>query len=70
MNGIVQESDRYGVFGGKYVPETLVPALAELEAGYADAQADPAFAAELSELLENYVGRPSPLSEAPRLSER
>ena len=61
--------DRFGAFGGRYVPETLIPALDELEAAYAAALADPAFVAELDDLLRNYVGRPSPLSTAPRLSE-
>ena len=65
-----QPTDRFGAFGGRYVPETLIPALDELEAQYAAAQADAAFGAELSEMLSTYVGRPSPLSEAPRLSER
>ena len=64
-----QPSDRFGIFGGRYVPETLIPALDELEAAYATAQRDPAFAAELSFMLSTYVGRPSPLSDAPRLSE-
>jgi len=63
-----QPSDRFGIFGGRYVPETLIPALDELEAAYAAAQNDPAFAAELSFMLSTYVGRPSPLSDAPRLS--
>ena len=61
--------DRFGAFGGRYVPETLIPALDELEAAYAEAMADPAFIAELDDMLRNYVGRPSPLSTAPRLSE-
>jgi tryptophan synthase beta chain len=64
-----QPSDRFGIFGGRYVPETLIPALDELEAAYAAAQRDPAFTAELSSMLSTYVGRPSPLSDAPRLSE-
>jgi tryptophan synthase beta chain len=63
-------SGRFGAFGGRYVPETLIPALDDLEAAYAAAQADPSFAAELSTMLATYVGRPSPLSDAPRLSER
>ena len=70
MTVSLQPSDRFGVFGGKYVPETLMPALEELEAAYAAAQRDPAFRADLSTMLATYVGRPSPLSEAPRLSER
>jgi tryptophan synthase beta chain len=64
-----QPSDRFGIFGGRYVPETLIPALDELEAAYAVAQRDPTFTAELSFMLSSYVGRPSPLSDAPRLSE-
>ncbi|MEP6621432.1 MAG: tryptophan synthase subunit beta [bacterium] len=68
MSVTVHPSDRFGVFGGKYVPETLIPALDELETAYAVAQEDPSFRAELSEMLSTYVGRPSPLSEAPRLS--
>ena len=62
-------NDRFGVFGGRYVPETLVPALDELTTALAAALADPAFDRELTDLLATYVGRPSPLSEAPRLSE-
>ena len=62
--------DRFGAFGGRYVPETLIPALDELDAAFDAAMADPAFVAELDDLLRNYVGRPSPLSTAPRLSER
>jgi tryptophan synthase beta chain len=63
-------TDRFGIFGGRYVPETLVPALDELEATLASALADPTFERELQHLLRTYVGRPSPLSEAPRFSER
>jgi tryptophan synthase beta chain len=61
-------SDRFGAFGGRYVPETLVPAIDELERAYDAARADPAFVAELEEMLANYVGRPSALTEAPRFS--
>ena len=53
---------RYGAFGGRYVPETLVPALLELERAWRAARADPAFDAELNELLERYTGRETPLS--------
>jgi tryptophan synthase beta chain len=67
---ITQTADRFGTFGGRYVPETLIPALDELEAAYAAAQADEGFRTELSWMLSTYVGRPSPLSDAPRLSER
>jgi tryptophan synthase beta chain len=65
-----QPTDRFGAFGGRYVPETLIPALDELEAEYAAAQQDESFRQELSTMLSTYVGRPSPLSDAPRLSER
>ena len=60
---------RFGPFGGQYVPETLMPALAELESAAAGAWADPAFTERLNHLLRTYVGRPSPLYEAERLSE-
>ena len=70
MPAATQHSDRFGAFGGRYVPETLIPALDELEAAYATAQDDPSFRAELSTMLATYVGRPSPLSDAPRLSAR
>ncbi|PYP80250.1 MAG: tryptophan synthase subunit beta [Gemmatimonadetes bacterium] len=65
-----QPTDRFGAFGGRYVPETLIPALDQLEAEYAAAQQDESFRRELSTMLSTYVGRPSPLSDAPRLSER
>ncbi len=61
---------RFGQFGGRYVPETLIPALDELEEAYDTAASDPTFQSEIDDLLANYVGRPSPLSDAPRLSER
>jgi tryptophan synthase beta chain len=60
--------DRFGTFGGRYVPETLIPALEALDEAFQAALADPSFAAELDDLLRNYVGRPSPLSTAPHLS--
>lgn len=61
-------ADRFGPFGGRYVPETLIPALDELEAAFDAALVDPAYRAELDDLLRTYVGRPSALSAAPRLS--
>jgi tryptophan synthase beta chain len=60
--------DRFGAFGGRYVPETLIPALDALDQAFAEALADPVFQAEMDDLLTNYVGRPSPLSTAPRFS--
>ncbi|MGI9042746.1 MAG: tryptophan synthase subunit beta [Gemmatimonadaceae bacterium] len=60
--------DRFGLFGGRYVPETLIPALDELDAAFAAAITDRAFLHEVDEMLSTYVGRPSPLSTAPRFS--
>jgi tryptophan synthase beta chain len=60
---------RFGVFGGQYVPETLMPAVIELEAAFGDAWADTAFRDELDRLLRTYVGRPTPLTDARRLAE-
>jgi len=60
---------RFGIYGGRYVPETLMAALTELEREYAAAKADPAFQAELSNLLTDYAGRPTPLYYAKRLSD-
>jgi tryptophan synthase beta chain len=68
MSSVVQ-GDRFGAYGGRYVPETLIPELDSLEAALADAMRDSDFVAELDNLLATYVGRPSPLSDAPRLSE-
>ena len=59
---------RFGQYGGKYVPETLMPALFELEAAYKNYKDDPEFKAELDQLLKDYVGRPSPLYFAERLT--
>ena len=58
----------YGEYGGRYVPETLIPALDELERGWTGASTDPAFHAELDRLGERYVGRPSPLYETERFA--
>jgi tryptophan synthase beta chain len=58
----------FGQFGGRYVAETLMPLILELEQAYTAAKADPAFHAELNDLLTHYVGRPSPLYFAPRLT--
>jgi len=62
-------TDRFGAFGGRYVPETLIPALDELERAYDEARVDPSFIADVEHMLNTYVGRPSPLSDAPRLSQ-
>src|SRR5437588_10389568 len=60
-------SGRFGRFGGAYVPEVLVPALEQLEAAFLEAQDDPAFAAELADLLATYAGRPTPLTRCRNL---
>jgi tryptophan synthase beta chain len=59
----------YGAYGGRYVPETLVPALDELEQGWNDVKDDPGFRLELEQLQATYVGRPTPLYRAERLGE-
>ncbi len=66
-SGAGHDPFRFGAFGGRFVPETLIAALDELEAAYADATADPAFLAEFDDLLRNFVGRPTPLYRARRL---
>ena len=58
----------FGPYGGRYIPETLMAALAELERAYTAAQADPAFKKDLDDLLRNYAGRPTPLTYAARLT--
>jgi tryptophan synthase beta chain len=60
----------YGEFGGRFVPETLIPALDELEAAYKDAMADPEFQGKLADLQAHYTGRPTPVSYAGRLTEK
>ena len=64
------ETGAFGPFGGQFVPETLMPALAELEGAWNAAQADDAFRAELAQMLRDYVGRETPVTHAERLSER
>ncbi len=61
---------RFGPYGGQFVPETLMPALAELEQAWREAREDPAYRAELEALLHDFGGRPTPLYRARRLSER
>ncbi len=68
MMGDPGPTGRFGKFGGLYVPETLVPACKELEDAFRDAWADPSFRAELDELLRNYAGRPSAITECRNLS--
>jgi tryptophan synthase beta chain len=66
---VVRERGRYGPYGGRYVPETLMAPLEELELVYAEARADRGFHAELDSLLENFAGRPTPLQFASRLTQ-
>jgi len=70
MYNYPDERGHFGQFGGRYVAETLMPALLELEAAYREAMADPAFLAEFDHYLKHYVGRPSPLYFAQRLTEK
>src|SRR5699024_7667405 len=67
--GAPDESGRFGRFGGRFVPETLMPACSELDRSFRDAWADRDFRDELDALLRDYAGRPSPLTECHRLSE-
>ena len=68
--GSKQEPGRFGVYGGRYVPETLMAALDELESEYEKAKKDPQFRARLDGLLKTYAGRPTPLFFARRLTEK
>ncbi len=63
------EDGRFGIYGGRFVAETLMPLILELEKAYRAAQADPAFAAEMAGYARDYIGRPSPLYYASRLTE-
>lgn len=64
------EQGRFGIFGGRFVSETLMPLILDLQAEYEKAKTDPAFKAEMDDLWTHYVGRPSPLYKAERLTER
>jgi tryptophan synthase beta chain len=66
--GEPDETGRFGRFGGRFVPESLMPALTELDAAFREAWADESFRTELDDLLRTYAGRPSPLTECHRLS--
>ena len=62
------EQGRFGTYGGRFVSETLMPLILDLEARYEFAKTDPTFWAEMDDLWKHYVGRPSPLYYAPRLT--
>ena len=68
MTALPDESGHFGPYGGRFVPEALVAALDELTAAYSSAREDPEFTAELDRLLTTYAGRPTPLTDARRLS--
>jgi len=68
MSSVPDVRGYFGAYGGRFVPETLIPALQELEELYARALADPGFSADLTGLLRDYVGRPTPLTLAERLT--
>ena len=70
LSAVPDEHGRFGAFGGQYVPETLMEAVHQLEREYARAKNDPSFWAELNGILKDYVGRPSPVYYARRLSEK
>jgi tryptophan synthase beta chain len=69
MSGLPDASGHFGPYGGRFVPEVLMAPIEELEKAYAEARQDPAFQAELDELLRTYAGRPTPLYFARRLTE-
>src|SRR5260370_10288174 len=74
MSSILQSSaaatGRFGPYGGRYVPETLMVPLLELERVYEAAKSDPSFQARFNDLLKNFAGRPTPLQFAARLTEK
>jgi len=65
----IDKKGHFGLFGGRYVPETLMPAISELEQAYFNAKKDPEFRDELRAILKDFVGRPTPLYEAKRLGD-
>jgi tryptophan synthase beta chain len=69
MTGQPDAGGHFGPYGGRFVPEVLMAPLEELEKAYLQARGDPAFQAELGDLLRNYAGRPTPLYFARRLTE-
>ena len=70
FRGGPDERGHFGIFGGRYAAETLMPLILELEKAYKEAKADPQFQGELTNLLTHYAGRPSPLYYAERLTRR
>jgi len=70
LRSVPDEHGHFGPYGGRFVPETLMPLVLAVEKAYNDAKADPAFQVELDYYLKHYVGRPSPLYYAPRMTEK
>ena len=70
VSAVTNQPGRFGVYGGRYVPETLMAALEELEREYEKAKRDPKFKKRLEDLLRTYAGRPTPLTFAQRLTEK
>ncbi|HEX9970238.1 MAG TPA: pyridoxal-phosphate dependent enzyme, partial [Acidimicrobiales bacterium] len=70
LMGTPSESGRFGEFGGRYMPESLIPACLELETAFTEAWADPSFRDEYTRILRDYGGRPTPVTDCARLSER
>ena len=70
MHNLPDELGRFGEYGGRFVPETLMPAIYELETAYRDSQADEQFQAELASLLTTFAGRPTELYFAENLTKR
>ena len=68
FRGGPDEHGHFGIYGGRYVAETLMPLILEVERSYREARADPEFAAEMGRYLRHYVGRPSPLYFAERMT--
>ena len=68
--GAGRDAGHFGPYGGRFAPEALMSALEDLAAEYASAQADPAFQAELADLLRGYAGRPTLVTEVPRFAAR
>src|SRR4051794_12019049 len=69
MSAVPDATGHFGPYGGRFVPEALVAAIDDLTAAFHETQADPAFRAELSRLLRDYTGRPSPLTDVPKFAE-
>src|SRR4051812_7158560 len=69
MTTLPNKGGYYGEFGGKYVPETLMAALDEFESAYRTLRRDRAFRAELADVLANFIGRPTPITEAKRFAQ-